>query len=493
MSQSSLIDKSLFEAGMQCAKRLHLEYHEPDETPALQGSRKGFAEMGQFLVDLAGEAFPKGVEADLDDWDKAVEQTTEFLKSGVPGVIFNAAFRSETTESRTDIILVAPGGKLDIFEIKAGTSVKPRHLLDVALQIYTIELCGYEVEHAAILHLNRRYQHSGGTKYPPQKLFKNVDVSTRARKQIKKVKERIPGFLDVIDDDSVLELPTGTWCKAPLPCVHLKRCLAEGPECPLSTLPQLTRAVESDLHEQAIESITQLADDQAELNSMQRRVVKSTKSDSLIIDKIVPSELADVDYPLAFVHIQWHLDVLPSFEKGRPWQKLPFAFAVTTLDEDGETRSESFVSTTAEDPRISSVRELAFNLRRAGTLVVYSSQMDVRFRVIMEDLPDTKQDLRHIMGLPLLDIGQLIHHGVYHPAFEGEFDLKRTYKSLVGGTLFDKLEIKDDEAATLAYQRLLNSRTRAQTRTKLGKQLTDLCEAHVEAMLTVYQHLLAGN
>ena len=169
-------------------------------------------------------------------------------------------------------MLSSTGGEIDIFEVKAGTTVKPRHVLDVALQMHAIEAAGWTVKSASILHLNPKYQHQGGKTYPVQQLFKNVDVTGKAQKQLKKVAEQIKSFLTLVEDEGSLELPLGTWCRTPLPCPYLDRCLAEGPEFPLIHLPMLKPELESQLHEQAIEDLTQLDEQQPGLTLPQAPV-----------------------------------------------------------------------------------------------------------------------------------------------------------------------------------------------------------------------------
>ena len=70
-------------------------------------------------------------------------------------------------------------GSLSIFEVKSGTKVKPRHVMDVALQTWVIESLGYRVLSVNLLHVNAQYRHEKEGTYPAQQLFKNSDVTER--------------------------------------------------------------------------------------------------------------------------------------------------------------------------------------------------------------------------------------------------------------------------------------------------------------------------
>ncbi|MFO1050928.1 MAG: DUF2779 domain-containing protein [Planctomycetota bacterium] len=482
-TEPAAITKPLFEAGMQCSKRLYLEHHQPRIKPEPSEYQQELLELGKRLVELSSQAFPKGIDLASDDFDEALRKTEAFLTMGKPGVLFGAAFRGGGVEVRVDIVLCAVKGEVDIFEVKAGTTVKPRHLQDVALQIHAIEAGGSTVKSSSILHLDPKYVHDGSADYPPQKLFRSVDVTARARKQLPRVTDQIATFASTLEDESSLELPTGTWCRNPLPCPFLARCVAEGNPHPLVELPQLTAAQERRMHEQALETIDQLEADQPGLTLQQRRVVRAVQSKALVVEPFVPEELRDIDWPLSFVHIAWHLDPLPRLPRTRPWLKIPYAWSVHRLGQTGYVACKSFVSATPDDPRRPALESLVKELSDAGTVVVFGTGHDERLRALLDLDPELKPALRALLQAPLLEIGSLIYHGVYHPDFAGRFDLETVHRVLstagIGGEQPElaelagtgESEIAGEEDAGRAYAKIIAKRTRATTREKLGKDL----------------------
>jgi hypothetical protein len=496
-----LITKPLFEAGVQCSKRLHLDFH-AKRAPARSSQQEELVALGQRLVELASQAFPRGTDLQGVSKEAAMERTREEIASGRPGALFHAVFQGGGVEVVCDIALVVGPNEVDLFEVKAGTFLKPRHLTDVALQVHAVEACGIQVKSASILHLDERYVHDGSRDYPVHKLFRSEDVTSRARNQLSRVAEQIQSFQSVVEDEGMLDLPTGTWCRTPLPCPHLERCRSEGPEHPLFELPHLASVVETKLHENAIESIDQLKPSQTGLSAGQRRAVRAIQEDRLIVEPFVRDELRDIDDPVCFVHVLWHLDPLPRFAQSRPWQKIPYAWSSHRFEQSGRSYHRSFVSATQDDPRDETIKTLAEEIRDAGTVVVYDRGWDERFRALMDDLPDRKADLRALLGAPILELGNLIYHGVYHPAFHGMFDVERVRGILAAnlpapsGEPIEGLDgmsddLPDEDAAAEAYQKILAKRTRGTTREKLGEQLTALV-SHRSASLVAVQRLLRG-
>lgn len=491
LAQPRPINKALFEAGTQCAKRLYLDAHDQGRKTAPSEHRQMLAEMGIRLVELASQAFPKGVRIEAEEMDAAVEETRALLAEGKPGVVFDAAFRGGDAEVRTDILISNPDGSVDIFEVKAGTSVKPRHVIDVALQIHAIEGGGGTVRSASILHLNPRYEHDGGKNYPVQKLFKNVEITERARRQLPKTAERIADFGKLIEDESTLELPTGTWCRQPLPCPHYAHCIDGKTGHPLSQLPQLTKEQEAQLHEQGIEDIDQLELKRDRLSSVQRRVVRAIQGNELTVERLVPSELADVEYPLHFVHLHWYLEVLPRFTGCRPWHKLPAIWSEHVLHEDGTIEEHHYCHDSVDDPREPCLQASARYLGETGTLVFWSGRFEERIHAMLDELPDLKSKLRTLLGMPQLDLGELVQHGIYHPTFRGEFDLARVSRAVLDRDPFAETSIGNAEDADQAVRKILNTRTRAKTRTTLAEDLRAYSLASSRTMLDLYQALRA--
>ena len=483
------ITKALFASGLQCAKKLFLDYHEPDAAPAESLRRQHLFEVGAQLLELARTAFPGSQTADSGDFAKALKQTSGWLGEGQRAPVFEAAFAVDDLEARADIAIPNGEGAIDLYEVKAGNKVKVRHIRDLAFQVHVIEKAGYRVERVWILHLNPNYKHRGGATYPVHQLFKHVDVSTKVRRQLDKTEEQVDALRNVLQDPVTQELPTGTWCEIPFPCGYLPRCRAEGPEHPLIDLPELSRDQETELHQHGIEDLTQVDAEEPGLSAVQRRAARALGSEDPIIESFVPKELRDVDYPLHFVIATSLLQVMPLYEDQKPWQHVPFLWCDAVVDKDGSVEYESFVADGKDDPRPEFARTLGAATEDAGTLMVFGANLEQRLRRLLDDANEHKSAVRALLNQPRFDLRQLVRAGVYHRDFRGSFGLVDVYTALVGGNHFDGLEIQSDEQAQAAYQKMMTPRTRATTRTKLQRQLEEFAKACADAVIAIYRAL----
>lgn len=480
--------KQLFASGLQCAKRLYLDYHECANTPAGSAPRRHLEEVGRRLVELARSAFPKAIDLGDLDFEAAAARTHEVLSEGKPAVLYDAAFADEDVELRADIVVTTGDGSVDLFEVKSGTRVKIRHLKDVALQVSVIEAAGWRVRGASVLHVDPRYRHAGGNKYPIQQLFKSVDVTEKVRRRLPAVRRTLESFRALLDDPVTLDLPTGTWCHNPSRCAHLTRCLAEAPEHPLLELPELTPDQERTLHEEGIEELEGIDPKRPGLTLVQRRALRTLAEGKRRVEPFVPEEIAALPTPLHVVAEAGLLQVLPALRGARPWQSIPIAWARTIVGGDRPGEVDTFVAPKGDDPRAGFVRSLAEALEGPGTLVIYGEGCDGMLRELLDEVPAEKRLVRAILNKPFLDLQALIRAGVYDPAFRGSFTLERVHEALVGEPA-PQLEIDDGDAADEAMRRLQNPRTRATTREKLSTALAEWLTWRASAIAAILEQL----
>ena len=493
MSKKTLITSALFTSGLQCDKRLYLDALKPKDAPSPSELQAMMAEVGAELVGLASTAFPKGTAVEEKTAAAATAKTEELCRSGKPTVVFHGRFRHVDVDISCDIVIATGDGTIDLFEVKAGVSIKPRHVLELALQVWVLEALGYKVRRTSIIHLNRRFVHDGSNKYPVHELFKNVDATARVRRHVPKIAALLEGFRQALATASTLELPTGSWCRAPLACPYLARCTAEGPDHPLVELPGLTRSQVGSLHQEAIDSLADVDPELEGLTPIQRRVLQSVKTDDLAVDPRLFEEMAECDFPLQFVWSENLLEIQPRYAKTRPWQKLPFLWHRLEVRADGSTSHASFCSDGKEDPRPRFAHTLLDATIGAHTVVFFPHDVEDRLRELLEDLVgEDKARARAIVNSPFLEMQALLRHGAYHPEFRGEFDLTSVHGALLPDAKHPDLDIADADAAGAAIRKLANTRTRAATREKLQTGLQAWARHRAEMMFEVWQRLDAA-
>lgn len=489
VSDHHRLDKSLFAAGLQCAKRLYQEFHQPDSLPAANEMRKTLAAIGQQLTEMAWEGFPRGERIEDEDHQAAVAHTQKVLDDESGAAIFDAAFEFQGVEIRCDVVLPSRSDKtVDIFEVKSGTKVKPRHVMDVALQMWVIESCGFTVRSASLLHLDAEFRHDGSKNYPVHKFFKNADVTKKARKRKARISDYIDSFQTLLDDESTLELPTGTWCLNPIPCGYAAQCRKQAPDNPLMQFPDLTPAQESAFHQLGVETIDQIDPATEGLTPVQQRVLKAYAEGGLVIDSFVAEEFETLIYPVCFVVTETALQVMPKHDRSRPWQHVPYLWDARVLHEDGTVEHRSFLATDKDDPRPSFAKSLSACIDDVGTVVTWSKRLDGCLRQLMEDLPDVKSELRTLVHMDPLGLDALTRNSAYHPAQAGAFDRGAVHAAFTGKAP-TTASIRDEEDARAAYEKIANSRTRQATRDKLRPELSEYGARESQAMLDIFKAL----
>lgn len=489
--QPRRIDKALFEAGLQCGKRLYLDARENDQ-PELSESRQLHADAGKQLIELARSAFPKGVAVAGEGVDELVASTKELLAGDAP-ILFGATFCHDEVVVTTDILLRQRDGSVDIYEVKSGTKVKQRYLLDLALQVYVLEQSGLQVRATFVLHLNARYTHTGESEYLVQQLLKSADVTSRVRRQ----RQRLEGLLQTLrhqlDDESTMELPTGTWCTQPFTCPHLDRCSATSGAHPLRELPDLTRDFEATLHTEAIEAIGDLDSKRAGLSFRQRRTIQCVQQNTLLVEPFVREELRQVDWPLHIAVSAAVTEALPRFKGQRPWRMLPYAWSVQTLHEDGRVEEQSFVHADKDDPRLPFVQSLAAHIDAKGTLLCWGCEQIDSLRHLLEELPEGKAAVRTLLARPHFDALKLFESGVFHPDMRGRRDLHTAAHVLIDDQGDLKLTVADDDQVLVALKKAASPRVRAATKEKLGGEVLALLRWRSLALASIYRRFAEFN
>lgn len=463
------LDKHLFEAGQQCHKRLWLDVHAPatEEPPP---SRQAMSEAGATLRGLARTAFPKGVVIEETDITKAAAATKAQLDAGVP-VLFDAAFVADGTEARCDILVVHKDGAFDLFEIKSGTKIKHRYVNDLALQAHVVERCGHKLRAAFLLHVNLKYVHKEGADYPPMQLLRSNDVTGKVKKQMLHVSRRLQQFRALVANTETPQVPMGTFCASPFPCPHLARCSAEAPKLPLRELPELTHALELELHKEGIEELGAIDPAREGLTFRQRRTLTCLREGQPIIEPFVRTELRQCSHPLHFLAIGALTDALPRFDEQRPWRQLPYAWAAVTVHADGRTERASFVHVDRTDPRPSFVASLAKHLDCGGTILCWDDERLDGLRDLLEDLPAAKAQVRGITSRPHLDLMHLLEAAVFHPQLLDHRDLRKSALALLEDKTGADLPVFGDEELRTALAKGTAPRVRAATKEKIGADI----------------------
>src|SRR3990170_6555867 len=181
-----LLSKSRFGAGLQCHKRLFLEYYSRELADPIDPSQQALFDVGAAVGELARQRYPGGrlVDEPYYEHDRGVAVTREALADRSVPAIFEAAFTHDDVRVRTDVLTRNSANEFDLVEVKSSTSVKEGHIPDVAIQLYVLEGSGITIRRAFLFHIDNTYVYNGGS-YDLSGLFQLEDVIDEARMFVK--------------------------------------------------------------------------------------------------------------------------------------------------------------------------------------------------------------------------------------------------------------------------------------------------------------------
>jgi len=404
------LSKSRFMAGLQCHKYLWLRVHEPDAPELVPDEAKqALFDSGSRVGKVAQTYVPGGVliEKPYQDFQRAIRATEAAMQGSAPAV-FEASFSAGGVFVAVDILERAGQG-WNLIEVKSGTSAKPEHEPDVAVQLHTLRSAGVDVERVILMHLNRecRYPDLGN-------LFERTDLTQEAQ-------ARLPAVAEGIE--------------------RQKAMYRIGGKC-------------WDLERQGIRTIFDLPADfpLSEPAERQRRAVLSGR---LIVEDGLRGDLCRFSPPLAFLDFETIGPAIPVWNGCRPYDQVPVQFSCHLVSPDGAVAHHEWLAEGPEDPRVDLAGELIRAVSGAGTILAYNASFERRcITALAEAAPHLASGL-DALAARLEDLLPVVRSNVYHPDFGGSFSLKNILTPLVPDLGYEDLAVADGETASTILERLI--------------------------------------
>ncbi len=486
------LSKSRFQFGLQCLKRLYLECYNRELADKVSDSLQAVFDTGNAVGEKARERFPGGrlVEESYLEHAKAVVATRTLLADSSIPSLYEAAVDFEGIRARFDILVRRDGQRFDLVEVKSSTSVKDEHITDVAIQLYAAEGCGIPIDRAYLMHLNREYVYRGG-EYDLEQLFTLEDVTGDARVYLA---QSVPGALaemwETLELDAAPDIDTGKHCNRPYTCSFFGHCHKAEPEHSVMQLPRLSDSLLERLKASGIASIGDIPADLPGLNALQLRVRDSVAGGRAYVGSGLRHSLEEIKLPASFLDFETINPALPLYVGTRPYERIPFQWSLHILDESGESTHREFLNPDAEDPRERFAASLLDAVPDAGSIVAYSSYEKGVINELAEALPRYRDGLLALVPR-IIDLLKVVQGNYYHPKFHGSFSIKKVLPALVPDMGYRGLAVKEGLEASAAYAHLVTGKVPEDKDAKTRDALLAYCKRDTEAMVRVYQALLA--
>ena len=435
------LSKSRFTAGLQCLKRLYLEYHQRELADPVSESQQAIFDTGTAVGELARQRFPGGmlVAEPYYDHVRAVETTGNLLAACPVPPLYEAAFTFEGIRIRADILVQGNDGGFDLVEVKSSTGVKSEHISDVAIQLYVLQNLGLPINNAYLMHINNQYVYLGGD-YNLEELFTLGDVTAQAKRF---VSDSVPGDLarmwEALQREESPDIKTGRHCTNPYLCPFFGHC-----------------------HQEEVGD-------------------SDSASGETVVSHNLEARLAGISYPVGFLDFETFMPALPLYTGTRPYQTIPFQWSLHIQGGDGGLNHREFLNDDTNDPRERVIVSLLDAVPPRGSIVVYSPYEQRILNELRREFPQYESELAGLRDR-LFDLLPIIRSSYYHSALTSN-SLKSVVPVLVPGWGYSDLDIQEGSTASAFYAQIIAEDFTEEEKTRIREALLAYCRTDTEALV----------
>lgn len=482
------LSKSRFVTGWQCEKLLWWTVHQP-AAPELQPDKVllDLFDQGRQVGELARLRFPGGTLIDFPHhaYAERVAATKTAIDAGAPA-IFEACFEARGVFAAVDVLERSDAG-WTLIEVKSGSSAKPEHIPDAAIQTWVLRQSGLDITRVEIMHLNKEYRHPD-----VGSLLVRTDVTAEVDAFLPEVPGLVAEFQAVLDGP-LPEKQLGLHCYEPRECAFHARCWPDDPHH-IRTLYNVGPKTTVSYMSSGVHSVWDIPPAK-KLPDAARRQLKALKEQRLVVEPTLGKELEPFQSPLGFLDFETVARAVPVWDGLAPWGAAVAQFSYHEERADGTHHHVGWLAEGPGDPR----RELAEAMLEATAgarrIVTYSAYEKTRIRELQALVPELAQPLDELLA-KLVDLLPVVRNNVYHPDFRGSFSLKYVLTPLVPDLKYSDLVIVDGRLASVEIARLLfvAHKIPQAERDRLRQDLLAYCERDTWATVRLMARLreLAG-
>jgi len=488
-ARQKTLSKSSFMAGLDCPRKLWQLLWDRGSAAPFGGMSQLIMEMGTRFGVLAHQLYPGAVLIDVDfrKLDQALLDTQAAISSGA-STILEACFVYDHFRVVSDVVERQADGSWHLVEVKSSTSVKARHIPDLAYQKWVMQQAGFRVSQCSVLHANR-----SGSWPDVASIFKLVDVTKEVDDWYPDVEPALETMRPLMVQGSVAPEARPLFSRACHDCPFKESVCWKGIEeftiyevINASSLPALAA--------QGVLYITDITDEQKEqnLNKKDRANVDRIQQQRIDINQgVIKDRLDELVYPIYFLDFESIATAVPLFDSIAPWKQLAFQYSLHVLHEDGRLEHRSYLHREATDPSQAVAKRLCEDIGDVGSIVVYYANME---RGVLNSLrnqfPEYAPALKS-MTERMWDLHPVFEKHYRHWKFGSKSSIKVVLPTLVPALSYKDLEVQEGGAASLGWLRMIESGDVA-LKESMARGLLDYCGLDTLAMVELLTVLRRG-
>lgn len=426
LSKTKIIEEN------QCPKRRYLS--EIGTKEVIDFQTRLLLAGGHDVEKVARELFFPNIK--IVDREKSANhmicETNKLLSSPDTHWIGEASFGNSQLFASVDILEKLQNNKVAIIEIKTGKP-KQQQFVDVAVQTYILEKCGYIVEKATIMYINSKYIH-GVSK--PTELFCFEECTEVTRELIDN------GSIETLVGNAFIHSTTldnrdiGPHCKVPQDCPYFAECSKHLPENSIFSIANLRWNKKWDLYGRGIISFedVEMRGFDSLNKDMQQQVTMELHNSSCLVDKAnIQKWLNTIQYPLVYIDFETIQDIVPRFYMAKPYEQIVTQVSLhIQMDENAPVIHLEYLAPNIiddngnlNDPRRGVAEFLAAEIPMQSCLMAYNASFE---KGIICGLCETFPDLAPMLDWCETSFVDLMEpfkkRWVYDAKFKGKYSIK---------------------------------------------------------------------
>lgn len=434
---------------------LWLKKHDKDKLPPVDDATQAMFDAGKKFEVYAEKLFADGVMLgfnNYDEYDSLTERTRQALANGAT-TILQSRFVSGEYNCLPDIINVASGNEIDLYEIKSSTKVKEEHLYDLAFQRAVIEANGLKVRKICVIYVNNEYIRHGDI--DPTKLATIEDVTV-----------------------DVSNLASFTEMNMPLALETMRRSEMPDPD------PALLGKFGDKREWQEIYWNLFGQNDEEGLWGLE----PTPKIDKRSIESFLDS----FEYPLYFLDYETMSAVVPYFDGHQPYQQIPSQYSLHILDTPGgELRHKEYLHRENSDPSLPLAKQLIEDIGDHGSIITWNMSFEKSCNRTLGQLHPEYADAMNDINERIVDLMipfKPKNSWYSDPRFQGSASIKNVLPVVVPELSYKELDIRNGGAAQALWMQAVLDGTRDDKK-KILDDLLKYCKLDTLAMVEIYRVL----
>ena len=385
------LSKSKYCRGITCPKMLWLDVNNPEVGTEI--NNEAVFENGKKAGELAKKLFGENIDIPFsEDLSLMLDKTNKVIENNESAVITEASFCFDNNFCSVDI-LKKKGNSYEIYEVKSSTKVKDIYIDDVSYQYYVLTKLEMNVEKVCVVYINSFYERNGDLDL--NSLFNIEDVTEIAKSKYYEIEKNINSLNNILSNKKEPNNPISKNCISPYECPYFAYCTSNLEKPNIFDLKRLRSTSKFKLFNEGIVSLSDLKNSGIEEKVRVELDYKDKKED-LINKESIKGFLNTLSYPLYFLDFETFQEVIPSLDKQRPYEQVPFQYSLHYIEND-ELKHKEFLAYPGVDPR----RALAEKLCEDIPMDVCSLAYNMNFeKSVIKRLANIYPDLKkHLMNI----------------------------------------------------------------------------------------------